>query len=199
MVPPRQCCEKSAGECAKRGGGVRGSCDRLTVCLNATAIALGSTRTESASSVTANEFMHLPRRYRNAHTRSLRARPHAVCSKRAVRCEPGIDADSRDDRGPDSVSMPRPQPMAAPISAAAPSLGRVAHWDHRRTARRCPALAVRGFPAQKRPSSGRSTGRRAPTDGIPATCGFQQRRRPHRVKSRPATLVRCVISAGDWL
>ena len=39
----------------------------------------------------------------------------------------------------------------------------------------------------------------APTDGIPATCGFQQRRRPHRVKSRPATLVRCVISAGDWL
>jgi len=42
--------------------------DTVTVCLNDTAIELGSRRTESASCVTVNGFMHLPRRYRNTHT-----------------------------------------------------------------------------------------------------------------------------------
>ena len=80
-------------------------CDTVRVCLNETAIALGSRRTESESSVTVNEFMHLPRRDRNARMRTcLRARPHRACSKRAVSCEPGIDADVRDDHAPKRVN-----------------------------------------------------------------------------------------------
>src|SRR5919109_294262 len=88
-----RCCDAQQGPVCEKGRLVRAYCDTVTVCLNETAIELGSKRTESVSCVTANEFVHLPRRYRNARTRTcLRAQTHGACSKRAVRGEPGIDA-----------------------------------------------------------------------------------------------------------
>src|SRR5689334_15334846 len=89
-----RCWSVSPRVCAKRYGGVYTYCDTVAVCLNETAIELGSRRTESASSVTANAFKHLRRRYRNVYRRTcLRERPHRACSKRAGSCEPGTDAD----------------------------------------------------------------------------------------------------------
>jgi hypothetical protein len=136
----------SPSACAKRYGGVQATCDTVTVCLNETAIALGSRRTESVSSVTANEFMHLPRRYRNAQTRTcLRARPHRTCSMRAVSREPGIDADTRNDHGRNSVYGAPTADVAAHECVHSRSRPNVAHRHHRRTCRRCPSIAGRGL------------------------------------------------------